>query len=300
MTTVRKKRLKLKKKNFVIFLLCITSISASIYYGISSLLKVLTPKDIPLEKYPKTEDMHLSIYEKAKKEIKYFKEENITRYQKYQQENPSFSLEKIVTEVNIGLDNPYYTNSKKTTRLNESTILVNKYNFLTADYIPENLEDISSKYSLAGKKLTHNAKEAFEKMAMAAKAENFSIIAMSAYRSYAYQENLYNNYAKSDGKDKADTYSGRAGYSEHQTGLAVDVYNGKTSYTDFESTAEFTWMQNNAYKYGFILRFPKDKTKETGYQYESWHYRYVGVDIATYIHNNNLSYEEYYVKFIDI
>ena len=147
--------------------------------------------------------------------------------------------------------------------------------------------------------MVKKAKEAFEQMASDAKKESLSIIAMSAYRSYDYQVNLYNNYTKTDGKEKADTYSGRPGYSEHQTGLAVDVYNGKTKYTEFHNTKEFTWMQNNGYKYGFILRFPKDKTKETGYEYESWHYRYVGVDIATYIHNNNLCYEEYYAEFLD-
>ena len=146
--------------------------------------------------------------------------------------------------------------------------------------------------------LVNYAKDAFEEMAKTAKKENLSIIAMSTYRSYEYQINLYNKYVKLDGKEKADTYSGRAGYSEHQTGLAVDVYNGKESYTNFEITEEFKWMQENAYKYGFILRFPKDKTKETGYDYESWHYRYVGKDIANYIHKNKISYEEYYVKYI--
>ncbi len=146
--------------------------------------------------------------------------------------------------------------------------------------------------------LVSYAKDAFEEMAKDAKKDNMSIIAMSTYRSYEYQVNLYNNYAKADGKEKADTYSGRPGYSEHQTGLAVDVYNGKESYTNFEVTEEFKWMQENAYKYGFILRFPKDKTKETGYEYESWHYRYVGKEIAEKINKNKISYEEYYAKYL--
>ena len=75
---------------------------------------------------------------------------------------------------------------------------------------------------------------------------------MSSYRSYQYQENLYINYVSKDGKEAADTYSGRPGHSEHQTGLAVDVYNKKETYTNFEKTEEFNWMQENAYKYGFI------------------------------------------------
>ena len=147
--------------------------------------------------------------------------------------------------------------------------------------------------------LVKEAKEAFENMSQAAKEENMNIIAMSSYRSYDYQVNLYNNYVETDGQEAADTYSARAGYSEHQTGLAVDVYNQELPYTSFEETEEFNWMQENAYKYGFILRFPKDKVNITGYQYEAWHYRYVGKDIAEYIHNHNLTLEEYYVKKVE-
>ena len=89
---------------------------------------------------------------------------------------------------------------------------------------------------------------------------------MSTYRSYDYQVDLYNRYVKSDGKEAADTYSGRPGHSEHQTGLAVDVFNNNETYTNFEKTKEFEWMQEHAHEYGFILRFPKDKEKETGYK----------------------------------
>ena len=142
-------------------------------------------------------------------------------------------------------------------------------------------------------KLVSYAKEAFEKLSHAAKQEKLNIIAMSTYRSYNYQVNLYNRYVENDGKEAADTYSGRPGHSEHQTGLAVDVYNIKETYTNFENTKEFTWMQEHAHEYGFILRFPKDKVNETGYQYESWHYRYVGKEIAKYIKDNKISFEEY-------
>ena len=142
-------------------------------------------------------------------------------------------------------------------------------------------------------------KEQFEKMATAALKENYRIRAISAYRSYQYQKGLYDSYQKQDGTSKADTYSARPGYSEHQTGLVVDIDNEKVDYSNFETTEEFNWMQENAYKYGFILRFPKDKVNETGYIYESWHYRYVGKDIAKYIHKNNISFEEYYAQFIE-
>ena len=143
------------------------------------------------------------------------------------------------------------------------------------------------------------AKEAFENLSSDAKKENLNIIAMSTYRSYNYQVNLYNRYVQQDGKENADTYSGRPGHSEHQTGLAADVYNKTETYTNFEKTKEYEWMQNHAHEYGFILRFPKDKVDETGYQFESWHYRYVGLEAAKYIKEHNISFEEYYAAIID-
>ena len=230
------------------------------------------------------------------KKIPYYKKENKNRYLKYQQEHKNKKTEEIVTDVNIGIDKPYYTNTKPSKLLNSNLILVNKYNYLTEDYIPE---EISIEYARSGMQLVSEAKEAFETLSQEAKKDGMTIIAMSSYRSYDYQVNLYNNYVKSDGKDAADTYSARPGFSEHQTGLAVDIYNKELPYTSFEETKEFEWMQKNAYKYGFILRFPKDKVNITGYQYEAWHYRYVGKKAAKYIHDHNITLEEYYIKKVE-
>lgn len=304
MAVVKKKKLRLKKKNFLIFITCIILIITSIYYGFSLLT---TPKSTKKEtlstkkvaKVSKTKkELKLEKLNNIDQKIDYFNYDYIDRYIKYKEENKDLNIKQIITEVNIGLDNPYYTNTKPSKDLNKSYILVNKYNYLDKNYIPQNLEEINTQYARDGMKLVNYAKEAFEKLAKDAKKEDLSIIAMSTYRSYNYQVNLYNRYVKEDGKEAADTYSGRPGFSEHQSGLAVDVYNGKEDYTNFENTKEFEWMQENAYKYGFILRFPKDKTKQTGYEYESWHYRYVGTEIATYIHKHNLSFEEYYVQKI--
>lgn len=234
-----------------------------------------------------------------KQTIAYYKEENLQRYIAYKEKNPNLSLEEIITHVNIGLDQKHYTNTKPSKDLNTSYILVNKYNYLDQNYIPANLEEINNEYSIPGKQLVKVAKMAFENLAKNAKKDGFNIRAMSTYRTYSYQKGLYDNYVKNYSKEKADTYSARPGFSEHQTGLAVDVDNVKDYFENFEKTQEFTWMQENAYKYGFILRYPKGKENITGYTYESWHYRYVGVDIATYITKNGLTLEEYYVKFID-
>jgi D-alanyl-D-alanine carboxypeptidase len=198
----------------------------------------------------------------------------------------------------MNLDLTHYEDKIPARNLNDKFILVNKYYYLEEDYIPENLEELNKQYALSNMKMVNVAKEAFEEMSKDAKKEGLKIIAMSTYRDYEYQTDLYDRYVKQDGKEAADTYSGRPGFSEHQTGFAVDVYNGDESYTDFHITEEFKWMQKHAKEYGFILRFPEGKEHETGYQYESWHYRYVGLEAATYITEKNITLEEYYATVI--
>ena len=115
----------------------------------------------------------------------------------------------------------------------------------------------------------------------------------SGYRSYELQESLYNKYVNRDGKIAADTYSARPGHSEHQTGLAFDL---NTITDDFQYTDEGKWINDNCYKYGFILRYPKGKEHYTGYKYESWHLRYVGTNLATKLYNNGdwITLEEHF------
>ena len=231
----------------------------------------------------------------ASKNFEYYKTENLDRYKSYKEKNPKMDISQVIIEVNIGLDNAFYTNTKKSTNTNSNTVLVNKYNYLDKDYVPSNLVKVRGNIT----KMVDYAANAFNNMVDKAKSEGYTIIGVSGYRSYNYQNNLYNKYAKADGAEKADTYSARAGYSEHQTGLAVDVSNAKTSYTNFENTKEYNWMQENAHKYGFIMRYQKEKEYITGYIYESWHYRYVGKEIAEYIKKHNITYDEYYAMFLD-
>lgn len=237
--------------------------------------------------------------DKINTSISYYKKENYNRYLDYKNKNKNLSDEDIITYVNIGLDMPYYTNTKETPDLNKVYILSNKYLYMPSTYTPDNLTSINSEYTSGTKKLVSYAKDAFENLVQDAKKEGFTIRAISAYRSYQYQEVLYNKYVSQDGVEKADTYSARPGYSEHQTGLVVDIDNSIIDFNKFENTKEFTWMSENAYKYGFILRYPKDKESITGYTYESWHYRYVGPEIAKKIKDLQITLDEYYVKFID-
>ena len=144
-----------------------------------------------------------------------------------------------------------------------------------------------------GNGLTNATTEAFNKMQAAAKIDGLNIYISSGFRLYSYQKTLYNNYVNRDGVVAADTYSARAGHSEHQSGLAFDV---NTINDSFANTEEGKWLNDNCYKYGFILRYPNGKSDETGYQYEPWHFRYVGVELAEKLYNNGnwITVEDYF------
>lgn len=194
----------------------------------------------------------------------------------------------------------YYKDIKIITEPDIYLVLVNKSYKLPNNYEPNNLELISTEFSNENKYLKNEAKVAFEKLSRDAKELGYRIIAVSTYRNYNYQEKLYNEYVEEKGLDYADKCSARPGHSEHQTGLAVDVEGSNYDYDEFEHSKEFEWMKDNAYKYGFILRYPKGKEKITGFKYEPWHYRYVGIDTAKIIYKENITLEEYYDKYINL
>ncbi|MGN0166282.1 MAG: M15 family metallopeptidase [Lachnospiraceae bacterium] len=172
-------------------------------------------------------------------------------------------------------------------------LFVNKTYALPSDYVPEDthvdLEGVE--YSYDG--MTNETWDAWQAIKAAAAEEGLSLWIGSGYRSYGCQEGLYNNYVARDGKEAADTFSARAGHSEHQSALCFDL----NSVTDaFADTAEGKWVNENCWKYGLIIRYPKGKSDITGYKYESWHLRYVGTELAEKLYNNGdwITMEEYF------
>lgn len=147
--------------------------------------------------------------------------------------------------------------------------------------------------STYGNGLTEETNAAFELMKLDATALGLNIYNASGYRTYSYQNYLYNNYISKYGQEYTDTISARPGFSEHQSGLAIDLNTISFSFAD---TEEGIWVLNNAHNYGFIIRYVKDKSDETGYAYEPWHIRYVGIDLATKLYNNGdyLTMEDYF------
>lgn len=174
----------------------------------------------------------------------------------------------------------------------DGILIANKTYALPSTFIPENPE-VPVTEARSNKSLDKDLMQAFRTMQSAATAQGLNIYIASGYRSYDYQVSLYNRYVANDGKAAADTYSSRPGNSEHQTGLCFDLNSIEDS---FQYTNEGKWVNDNCWKYGFCIRFPKGKDAYTGYQYESWHLRYVGTELAEKLYNNGdwISLEEYF------
>ena len=231
---------------------------------------------------------------------KYYIDDYLKKYLDYYEKNKDLSFSEIITRINTHLDDEFYTNTEKTDDTLGKFVILNKHYYSDENYKGLNLIDIDSEYNLYNTsfKLSKECYEAFLKMYNDAKEQGYAFKINSAYRSYEKQIKIYQGWVNKDGVKQADTYSARAGFSEHQTGYAFDVRDYPFTNDDYSKTKSFTWVSENAYKYGFIIRFPKDKEYITGYQYEPWHYRYCGIECATYIHDNNITFEEYYEYFI--
>lgn len=174
-------------------------------------------------------------------------------------------------------------------------VIANKQSPLSPiDYAPTDLVvpdvNIRANSSAEEKELRKVASQALEKMFEAAKKDGLPLIMASGYRSYSLQTSVYNRYVKTEGQASADSQSARPGYSEHQTGLAVDVggANRVCEIQDcFANTKESKWIADNAHKFGYIIRYQKDTRAIVGYIYEPWHLRYVGEALAGELHDQN-------------
>lgn len=171
-------------------------------------------------------------------------------------------------------------------------VVANKKRPLPDTFVPPNLTSVGNSQQIQAEAAT-----ALDQLTTAAGKNQVALRALSGYRSFNTQKTLYNSYVMNDGQANADTYSARPGHSEHQTGLAIDLGNG-SGQCDLEicfaDTPGGKWLATNAHTYGFIIRYPDGKTDITGYQYEPWHLRYVGVDLANELYNKQQTMEEFF------
>ncbi len=188
----------------------------------------------------------------------------------------SFSGDGVIVEVDV--------------KVKEKPVVIDKQDGLT--YI-QGILVVNKSYPLPS---TYNpgmnsaAMAAFESMKKAAAIEGINLFIVSGFRSYSYQATLYKNYVARSGQAEADRFSARPGHSEHQTGLAMDLNSASSS---FAGTKEAIWLANNSYRFGFIVRYPEGKESITGYMYEPWHMRYLGIENATKVYSSGLCLEEY-------
>lgn len=229
--------------------------------------------------------------------LDYAKIENYDRYVQYSDETGENEIDTVIN-VNLNLDKEDYTDAIEIKEFSPS-MLVNKHRYLSKDFIPDSLVTIDSEYASSDDlKISRLALNAFIEMYNAAKAEGYNLVINSAYRSYDDQVEIENTYRDLYGQSYVDKYVAKPGFSEHQTGLAFDI--GSRNSRIFADSKEYEWMINNAYKYGFVLRFDKRYENITGFRNEPWHFRYVGKEIAKYtFEHNNMSLEEYFVIFLD-
>ena len=219
----------------------------------------------------------------------YYIPDNLERYLTYSNKNEN--IKDVISIVNVGADSDWYTNTKEANVDEGIKMLVNKFHYLKNDYLPDDIVPISNWYAYNGHSIKKEVYDKYVSMWKAANEQGLRLLVNSSYRTFEDQQNEYDM--------SNDDYASRPGFSEHQTGLALDIVTDDIIGNEFENTDEFKWLQENAHLYGFILRYPKDKEYITGYNYESWHYRYVGKELATKVKESGLTYDEYYAYYCE-
>ncbi len=226
---------------------------------------------------------------------KYYLNKNFNEYVEYQTSHPNSKYEKTIAIVNVKANKNWYTNETKTNLEDGYLMLVNRYNYLEPDYERIDLEPFSLAYSYGSygsNKAAEIVVDSFDQMQADLKEElGIQIMVTGSYRSYEQQDNSFNIY----GYDNAT----KAGFSEHQTGLAIDIVSVvHPGVNEFYESDEGKWVVENAYKYGFIIRYPLDKEDITEYNNDSLHLRYVGEKVAKQIKDENITFDEYHAYYI--
>ena len=261
--------------------------------------QLLSEEEINLIMEKEKDDTILSLIQE-----KYFLFKNLDDYLDYiKEEEYEGELSDVIALVNTHANHKWYTLELKTDLSLKEQMIVNKFYTIDQTYIPENLTTISLSHSYGREgdnKLIDYAYEKFLELWEAAKEQGYYLMVTSSYRTYQEQKEIYNSRKNSQGEKKADQTAARPGHSEHQTGLVVDMTSKSEPYADdFSQSNAYNWLKENAYKYGWIERYPENKTYLTGYSPESWHWRYVGIKAAQIIHDEDITYDEYYAYYIE-
>ncbi len=230
---------------------------------------------------------------------RYFMYENMDKYLDYYSKNSGVSPTKIVAIVNTNADTGWYSKISETDTSMGEKMLVNKFNGLGSDYVPGDLKLVSSSYAYSGKYVSEVIYDDLINMLSDAREDGYTLVVSQGYRSYEDQEEAYSEIEDSSGQDEADRLAARAGHSEYQTGLSVVIKPYNREVEEGEESEENTWLLANSYRYGFILRYPEGTSDITGFETDSWRFRYVGVDVARRIHEEGITFDEYYAYYLN-
>lgn len=225
---------------------------------------------------------------------KYFRFDRLDDYLEYSEKESSLTAAQIITKINTHTDLGFYEKIYDTDTSKKELMMVNKYYKLSETYEPEDLIEVPIRYAYSGKYVSESILENLESMLEAAREVNYKLVVSQGYRSYKDQASMYESYESSNGEEAADAFVSRPGHSDYQTGLSFDLQPYNKVVENPETNEEHIWLVSNAHKYGFIFRYPDGVSEVTGFKYYPWRLRYVGVDAATYIYNNNITFEEYY------
>lgn len=229
---------------------------------------------------------------------KYFIFNNLNQYLEYKSENKKTENSKIVSIINTESNIDWFDSEKETNTNEKELMLVNRIYGLKEDYVPNDIVDIPSKYAYDGKKISKSILDAIISLIEAGRENGYTFVVSDGYRSYEEQKNIYDSYASSIGLSETNKIVARAGHSEYQTGLSFDLMPYNKVLDKPKESPEYLWLKDNAYKYGFIFRFPEDKTNLTGFNASTWRLRYVGTNASSIIYSENICYEEYYAYFV--
>ena len=232
---------------------------------------------------------------------KYFIYENLDKYLDYKKSNRDYTNTEVVSIINTEANVDWFDNEKQTDTSKNELMLVNRLYGLSSNYKPDDIVDVPIKYAYSNMKLKRGILENIENLIDDAANEGYTFVVSMGYRTYKEQKSLYNSYAKSYGKSEADEFVARPGHSEYETGLSFDLepYKYVKKVKNVKTSAEYTWLRENAHRYGFIFRFDKEKEYLTKFSEDTWRLRYVGVDAATLMYSENICFEEYYAYFVN-
>ena len=231
--------------------------------------------------------------------LPYYLDENESRYEAYQAKNPDMPFDKVVAYVNANVDYGAYNNIEIIRKPSDINALLNKNFVLSSGYVPKDLVTVPG-----GGLARSDAVAAFIEMRDAAELDGLPLFVRSSYRTYNDQVASYNLVMESFGRDGAEASVARPGHSEHQLGLALDLapaagLSGPLTAMHFDETGQYLWLLEHGHEYGFILRYPSEYTSIHNYVFEPFHWRYVGVKVATAMFDEGIAvFEEYYGKYL--